>query len=159
MNGFRKMQERLLQEGWLVAWNMPCCQSCAWSCLPDELPDGTSVDLDKALFNHSQDCEIQGNYEDCVHCDGTGVVGDKGRECEHCHGDGSILSEDTNVIDPDCSVSGFVCNTPETQDSSMFCFGNAKTLKAILPIIEECGCSVYWDGSQEHRIEISWSLK
>lgn len=76
MNGFRKLQERLKEEGWYVGWNHYCCQSCAWMDVPDyfdpqydkdgylirEDKDGNpieykDVDLAKVLFNHSQDCQ------------------------------------------------------------------------------------------------------
>ena len=36
------MQQRLREEGWYVAWNLPCCQSCAWGELPYEFEDGTA---------------------------------------------------------------------------------------------------------------------
>ena len=70
MNGFRKLQERLTQEGWFVGWNLPCCQSCAWCEVPDD------ANLDKVLFNHSQDCEFD-MYEPEY-------------ECDCCYGDGSV---------------------------------------------------------------------
>ena len=82
MNGFRKLQERLKEEGWYVGWNHYCCQSCAWMDVPDyfdpqydkdgylirEDKDGNKieykeVDLAKVLFNHSQDCEYDVHEE------------------------------------------------------------------------------------------------
>lgn len=116
MNGFRKLQERLTQEGWFVGWRLPCCQSCAWAELPDD------IDFDKVLFNHEQDCmdENEENYENVAFLQ------------------------------------------PEEQSSSYFCFsGNKKgvaNLKAILPTIEECGCSIRWDGTGKTRPKISWEL-
>jgi len=56
---FESLKTRLREEGWFVEWNMPCCQSCAWAELPYEFDDGTEIDFDKVLFNHSQDCEIE----------------------------------------------------------------------------------------------------
>ena len=155
MNGFRKLQERLSEEGWFVGWNLPCCQSCAWMEVPDD------ANLDKVLFNHSQDCEhyIDGG-EECPDCWGEGYD-DEGEECLACFGTGEV-AEGFDTSEYDTSVSGFICETPEQQSSSYFCFsGDAKgvaNLKAIIPIIEECGCSIQWDGSGKSRPEISWEL-
>ena len=177
MNAFRVMQKRLKEEGWYVGWNEPCCQSCAWSCLPDyfdaqydkdgylirEDDNGNRieyVDLDysKVLFNHSQDCEVYAD-EDCEVCEGEGYDEDD-EDCTACNGTGMMFSEDMNIEDFDTSVEGFVCNTPEQQDESLFCFDGTKkgveNLKAILPIIEECGVSIGWDETGESRISLSW---
>ena len=62
-NGFRRLQQRLREEGWYVGWNLPCCSSCAWAELPYEFEDGTDIDLSKVLFNHSQDCEVEPNHQ------------------------------------------------------------------------------------------------
>lgn len=178
MNGFRKLQERLKELGWYLGWNEPCCQSCAWGSLPDYLdaeyddnghlirthPETgqemswaeidkvyREIDLDKVLFNHSQDCEVDYDFEDCEQCQGGG--------CEACEFEGAIkvLSEEGEF---DRSVGGFICHTPEQQSSSMFCFsGDSKgvqNLKEILPIIEECGCDWNWDKTGKSRITISW---
>lgn len=154
MNGFRKLQQRLNQEGWFVEWNMPCCQSCAWAEVPDD------ADLDKVLFNHSQDCECDLDADiHCKECDGDGFIDEETmQDCPECKGSGKNLA---NIpIDADTSVDGFICNTPENQDGSMFCFSGDKkgveNLKAILPIIEECGCDYSWNESGEERIFISW---
>lgn len=126
MNGFRKLQERLTQEGWFVGWGLPCCQSCAWAELPDD------IDFEKVLFNHEQDCEIE------------------------------IEEGDEDFFDRLEEDYGTGILQPEEQSSSYFCFsGNKKgvaNLKAILPIIEECGCSIRWDGTGKTRPEISWEL-
>ena len=160
MNGFRKLQQRLREEGWYVGWNLPCCQSCAWAELPYEFEDGTEVDFAKVLFNHSQDCEVYVEGDECEACEGEGYDEDD-NECPICFGRGEV-DEDFNPGNFDTSVSGFVCNSPEQQDESVFCFDGTKTgvknLKAILPIIEECGCSVHWDGTGNTRISISWEL-
>ena len=188
MNGFRKMQERLREEGWYVGWNLPCCQSCAWSALPDyfdakydddgylirEDADGNrieyeDIDYSKVLFNHSQDCEVYLEGEECSYCDGEGEIEipdfnededlDEWITCEECGGAGEI-QEGFDPSEYDTSVSGFVCNSPEQQTSSLFCFDGRKEgvekLKAIIPIIEECGVSVGWDESGESRIDLSW---
>jgi len=201
MNGFRKLQERLREEGWYVGWNEPCCQSCAWGGLPSYLgavydDDGylahpetgkklsyseyeevypDEVDLDKVLFNHSQDCEVD-MYEDemeCETCDGEGYVYDEDLnenvgeddddECPDCGGHGynpALLETMYDDDEFDRSVDGFLCLTPESQTSSLFCFSGDKTgvenLKSILPIIEECGCKYHWNESGDSRIEISW---
>lgn len=145
MNGFRKLQERLRTEGWYVGWNHYCCQSCAWEDVPYEHEEGPfagkDVNLDKVLFNHSQDCEVY--FEE------------------------NYFNEDTQEyeypeeVTKDYLVDGsFVCYTPEQQNSSLFCFSGqeqgVKNLTEILPIIEECGCTYNWCGTGKSRIEISW---
>ena len=155
MNGFRKLQERLTEEGWFVGWNLPCCQSCAWGELPYE------ADLDKVLFNHSQDCEVYIEGEECPDCCGVGYDYDD-EECMTCFGRGEV-QEGLDLSDYDTSVDGFICQSPEQQDESVFCFSGDKkgvaNLKEILPIIEECGCKIQWDGTGETRPAISWELK
>ena len=159
---FRKLQERLREEGWYVGWNEPCCQSCAWSCIPFEHEigpyKGKEVDLDKVLFNHSQDCEVYLEGEECPECYGEGCD-EEGEDCLTCYGKGEV-EEGFDPSEYDTSVDGFICMTPEQQTSSMFCFAGDKkgveNLKAILPIIEECGCDYNWSGTGDHRIEISW---
>ena len=154
MNGFRKLQERLTEEGWFVGWNLPCCQSCAWGEVPYE------SDLDKVLFNHSQDCEVYIEGEECPDCDGEGYD-EELEDCMTCFGRGEI-EEDFDPSIYDTSVSGFICETPEQATSSYFCFSGDKkgiaNLKEILPIIEECGCEIQWDGTGKTRPYISWSL-
>lgn len=155
MNGFRKLQERLTAEGWFVGWNLPCCQSCAWGDLPwkhEEGPHkGEEIDLSKVLFNHSQDCEVDYDYEECPECQEEG--------CEACDyvGGIKILGDQGDFDD---SVYGFICYTPEQSSGSMFCFDGdkqgVKNLKEILPIIEECGCEWSWDKTGKSRIHISW---
>ena len=158
MNGFRKLQERLREEGWYVGWNLPCCQSCAWAELPDEFEDGTEIDFSKVLFNHSQDCEVYVEGDECETCEGEGLD-ENDNDCPICFGKGEVV-EGFDPSDYDNSVHGFICNSPEQQDYSTFCFDGekkgVKNLKAILPIIEECGCSWYWDKTGKQRIEISW---
>ena len=152
---FSKLQERLTEEGWFVGWNLPCCQSCAWAEVEHD-------DLSKVLFNHSQDCEvyIEGEGEECPDCCGEGVD-EEGEDCLTCYSMGEV-QEDFDPSEYDTSVDGFICMTPEQQTSSMFCFSGdkegVKNLKAILPIIEECGCSWHWDQTGKTRIEISWEL-
>jgi len=166
---FFKMKEALQAEGWFVGWNLPCCQTCAWGELPYEHEEGPfkgqKLNFEKVLFNHSQDCEVYGSEEECPVCDGEGVVeGDSGEldeDCMECRGTGyEDFGSDTG--DYDTSVHGFVCNFPQQQESSLFCFDGSpegvENLKAILPIIEECGCKVSWDGSGDSRIDISWKI-
>jgi len=157
-NGFTKLQTRLRKEGWFVEWNMPCCQSCAWG-------EVEHTDMTKVLFNHSQDCEVPDtSEEDCEYCDGTGFDDEDDVHCAHCEGEGFVspLFNDFEDLDyePDISVSGFVCMPPEIAGSSMFCFDGTDegvaNLKAIIPIIEECGCKIYWNGSGKTRPDISW---
>lgn len=164
MNGFRKLQERLKEEGWYVGWNHYCCQTCAWDDVPYEHEDGPfkgeQVDLDKVLFNHSQDCEFdycQEEYE-CPDCNGEGYLEDD--ICEACGERGYVVPpEDMDGLLTE-EYSSFICYPPEMQDESLFCFSGdkdgVKNLKDILPIIEECGCKYYWDGTGKTRISISW---
>jgi len=164
MNGFRKLQQRLREEGWYVGWNLPCCQSCAWADLPYEFEDGTEVDFAKVLFNHSQDCEVDLDVDDCPACDGEGCHESEDGEwfdCERCDGEGYLIeSYDGDHADLDETVSGFTCLTPEAQHYSTFCFDGSKegvkNLKEILPIIEECGCEWTWNQKGDQRIDISW---
>ena len=170
MNGFRKMATRLREEGWYVGWNEPCCQSCAWGGLPMYLDEGMEIEVDysKVLFNHSQDCEVYLEGEECPECFGEGMIevdsddddDDDWMDCEWCGGAGEI-EEGFDPSEYDTSVSGFVCQSPEQQNSSYFCFDGSKegveNFKAIMPIIEECGVSIdSFDESGKTRIELSW---
>ena len=158
---FFKMQDALRAEGWFVEWNLPCCQSCAWSEVEHD-------DMSKVLFNHSQDCEINAEEEeDCSECDGTGMIElqDNGEayteDCDCCSGEGIITNDfDAYDYEPDVSVSGFVCMPSEVATESLFCFDGTeegvKNLKAVLPLIEQSGCKVFWDETGGSRIEISW---
>lgn len=131
---FSRLQSRLREEGWYVGWNLPCCQTCAWAELPYEFEDGAEIDFTKVLFNHSQDCEIEPEPPE-------------------------FLSEDEE--DEWWENVEYTYNTPEQQGHSLFCFDGGRegvsNLKKILPIIEECGCSWYWDKTGKSRIEITWS--
>lgn len=148
---FKKLQENLQAEGWTVEWNLPCCQTCAWAEIEAD-------DLSKVLFNHSQDCEVYIEGEECVVCEGEGVDEDF-EDCPTCFGQGEI-SEDFDISQYDTSVSGFICESPEQAGGSLFCFdGTAEgveNLKAVLPIIKESGCSYEWDETGSSRIYISW---
>ena len=168
MNGFRKMATRLREEGWYVGWNEPCCQSCAWGGLPMYLDEGMEIEVDysKVLFNHSQDCEVYLEGEECPECFGEGMIevdsddDDDWMDCMECGGMGEI-EEGFDASEYDTSVSGFVCQSPEQQNSSYFCFDGSKegveNFKAIMPIIEECGVSIdSFDESGKTRIELSW---
>ena len=62
-NKLEKLFERLRQDGWYCGWGLACCQSCAWDDVPFEHEvgpfKGESIDFDKCLFNHEQDCEMR----------------------------------------------------------------------------------------------------
>ena len=174
MNGFRKMQERLREEGWYVGWNEPCCQSCAWGSLPDYLDEEKTIDVDysKVLFNHSQDCEVYIDGEECPECLGECEIenpdfdeddedSEEYIDCPECGGMGEI-EEGLDLSQYDTSVSGFVCNSSDQQTHSYFCFDGSKegveNFKAIMPIIEECGVSIdNFNESGKSRIELSWN--
>jgi len=163
---FVRMQEALRAEGWYVEWNRPCCQSCAWGEVPFD------VDLSKVLFNHSQDCEIDSEGEDCSSCGGDGMIdnpdydpddGDAEQciDCDYCGGEGILYgSFDDLDYEPDVSVSGFACMPPEVAGGSTFCFdGSAEgvaNFKAVIPLIEASGCKINWNGSGDTRPYISW---
>ena len=152
---FARMQEALRAEGWFVEWNLPCCQSCAWGEVEHD-------DLSKVLFNHSQDCEVYDeNEEDCEYCDGTGFDDEEDVHCGHCEGEGFVSGDFEDLdYEPDTSVGGFVCMPPTECDGSMFCFDGTDegvaNFKAIIPLIEESGCKVNWNGSGDTRPDISW---
>ena len=151
---FEVLQKRLSEEGWFVGWNLPCCQSCAWAEVEHD-------DLSKVRFNHSQDCEVYTEGEECSMWDGEGWNEDAEDDCEFCDGRGETY-DNLDESGYDTSVPGFICNTPEQQSSSYFCFDGTKegveNLKAILPIIKECGCDYHWNETGKSRIEISWNL-
>ena len=155
---FAKMRDALNKEGWFVGWNLPCCQTCAWSELSwlEDPPE----DMSKVLFNHSQDCEVQGSEEECGECDGEGFDVDNDEDCQYCRGTGFADFAEVDNEDYDTSVGGFVCNYPEQQDGSTFCFDGSpegvENLNAVLPLIEAAGCKVNWNGSGESRPYISW---
>ena len=152
---FARMQEALRAEGWFVEWNLPCCQSCAWG-------EVDHTDMTKVLFNHSQDCEVTDTSDkDCEYCDGTGFDDEEDVHCGHCEGEGFVSCDfDDLDYEPDTSVGGFVCMPPTECDGSMFCFDGTDegvaNFKAIIPLIEESGCKVNWNGSGNTRPDISW---
>ena len=142
---FDILQKNLRAEGWFVEWNMPCCQSCAWSMVSHE-------DMSRVLFNHTQDCE---NEEDWV----------PEVECTECWG--HVNHDEYEEDCPECGGWGYVDNcedipimTPEEAGRSLFCFNGdkegTKNLVDILPLIEESGCNWSWDKCGGTRIEISW---
>ncbi len=140
MNGFRKMQQQLQEAGWYVAWALPCCQSCAWESIPLEHEDGPfkgqDIDLDRVLFNHEQDCQLECEYDE--------------------EADKYILPEGMTEDD----YSTFPHTTPEEQSSSLFSFSateqGVKNLISVLPIIKEAGCTVRWNKNPNSRIQIIW---
>jgi hypothetical protein len=195
MNGFRRLQERLKEEGWYLGWNHYCCQTCAWMDVPDyfdaqydkdgylirEDKDGNEieykeVDLNKVLFNHSQDCQYEldeefmdffdddderseeffEEYEEARYAEEDGNEGAVLAICKK-YGVESVLENQPEGL---LREGSFVCYPPELQDESLFCFAGdkpgIKNLKEILPIIEECGCNWHWNQKGDSRISISW---
>ena len=170
---FARMQEALRAEGWFVEWNMPCCQSCAWAALPlnHEVGPfkGDQIDLEKVLFNHSQDCEIDENEEECSSCDGTGFIeleddGERYTEdCDYCAGEGVLRGSYDNLdFEPDVRVGGFACYPPTQQSESTFCFDGGKkgvaNFNLVHNLIEESGCKILWNGRGDSRPTISWEI-
>ena len=141
MNKLEVLFDRLREEGWYCGWAELCCQSCAWACLPYEHEvgkfKGESVDFSKCLFNHEQDC--------CVDEDDF-----EGSEDE--------FEDMLESYDGDGTMPTF---SPDQISESAFCFDGSKegvkNLKEIIPIIEECGCEIRWNGEGGIRPSISWS--
>ena len=167
-NKLEKLFERLRQEGWYCGWGLMCCQSCAWAEVPYEHEvgpfKGETVDFDKCLFNHEQDCQIDvfdldEDAEECEVC-----YGDE-EDCPHCHGTGWIVDE--SVFEELDMKNREFCIFPhytyDEQTDSTFCYSGdkqgVKNLKEILPIIEEMGCTYHWNGKGNSRIDIDWSDK
>ena len=150
MNGFQKMKVALEHQGWYVGWAEGYFQDEAWCNTPYEFPDdhphaGKEVDIKKCLFNIIQDVELEDEY--ILELDRkleAGKIDEETYEdlCDEYY-------EDENYEEQ--------YMTPEQADGSCFCFGRVKTLKEIIPIIEECGCTVDWNGSIKTRPYISWS--
>ena len=149
MNGFYRMKETLEKEGWYVGWAIGFFQDEAWCNTPDYFPEdhphaGKEVDLDKCLFNIIQDVEREDDF--ITELDSKlerGEITDEEHEdqCESFYDD----EYEEQVWSPD------------EIDESCFCFGNAKNLKEVIPLIEEAGCEVRWNGSIKQRPTISWS--
>jgi hypothetical protein len=182
-NKLEKLFERLRQDGWYCGWGLACCQSCAWMDVPDyfdaqydkdgylirEDKDGNpieykDVDLNKCLFNHEQDCQIDlyEEGEECDSCCGDGWNNETEDDCEICNGMGYVLSEEMQKeLDIEnrkyCAYPHY---TYDEQKESTFCYSGdkngVKNLKAILPIIEEMGCTYHWNGKGDSRISITW---
>lgn len=139
---FYKMKERLEQEGWHVGWAQGYMQSDGWWDCPDD------ADLDKCLFNIIQDVENYDYIEE----------GEEALRKEFgISEDDEETEEFLDALDELYEDAGDEHLTPEQVDGSHFCFANTKTLKEIIPIIEECGCEVDWDGKKGTRPYISWS--
>lgn len=150
MNGYQKMKVALEHQGWYVGWALGYFQNDAWWNVPTVFPSdhphaGKEVDLDKCLFNIIQDVELEDEY-----ILGLDLKLDDGEIDDEEHEDLSAEHyEDEDYVEP--------YETPEEASSSAFCFGNVKALKEIIPLIEECGCTVDWNGSITRRPYISWS--
>ena len=194
-NKLEVLFDRLREEGWYCGWAHYCCQTCAWMDVPDyfdpqydkdgylirEDKDGNpieykDVDLNKVLFNHSQDCQYdiheefmqsglleEGEddfFEELEAAQWAEEDGEEGvvLEVAKAWGVESVLENQPEGL---INQGSFVCYTPDMQTESCFCFSGdkqgVKNLKAILPIIEEMGCSYSWNGKGDTRISIDWS--
>jgi len=151
MNGFGRMKESLEKEGWYVGWAIGYFQDEAWCNTPYEFPEdhphaGEEVDMDKCLFNIIQDVEKEDDF----------VV-----ELESKRDRDLITEEEYEVqLDEFYEREDYEEQvlSPEEVSDSAFCFGNAKNLKEVLPLIEDAGCEVQWNGSIKQRPTISWSI-
>lgn len=152
MNGFQKMKVALEHQGWYVGWAIGFFQDEAWCNIPHYFPSdhphaGKIVDPDKCLFNIIQDVILEEEY--IIKLD---MQLDAGEITDEEHEDlyeAFYESVNDDYVEP--------YESPEEADDSAFCFGNVETLKEIIPIIEECGCTVNWNGSIKTRPYISWS--
>jgi hypothetical protein len=144
MHPFEKMKVALTERGWHVGWAQGYMQSDGWFECPDD------ADLDKCLFNIIQDVECYDFIED----------GEAGlREQFGIGEDDEETEEFLDALDELYEAAEQEYLTPDQVDGSCFCFANKKTLKEIIPIIEECGCTVDWNGKLDTRPFISWSNK
>ena len=142
-NKLEKLFDRLRQEGWYCGWAHICCSSCAWMDVPDYHESGPfkeeSVNFDKCLFNHEQDCCIEEDEFDSEEEEEAYY-----EMLDNYDGEGTMPTYTQNEIFDSC-----------------FCFSGdkagVKNLKAILPIIEEMGCTYNWNGKGDTRISIDWS--
>jgi hypothetical protein len=147
-NGFYKLKLALEQKGWYVGWAIGFFQDEAWCNVPYEFPKdhphaGKKVDLDKCLFNIIQDVEKEDDFIlELDHKLKIGVI----TEEEH--------EEQSEAFYDEYHEEQYFL--PEEVNDSCFCFGKVKTLKEILPIIEECDCWYAWNGSIKERITIGW---
>jgi hypothetical protein len=149
-NGFYNMKEALEKEGWYVGWAEGYFQDEAWCNVPDVFPDGhphagKKVDLDKCLFNIIQDVEKEDDF--IVELDRKLEVGEINWEQHE-----ELLEA---FYDDDYEEQVW---SPKEIDNSCFCFGNVKTLKEVIKLIEDAGCDVQWNGSIKQRPTISWSI-
>jgi len=129
-NKLERLFDRLRQDGWYCGWNHACCSSCAWMDVPDYFD--AKYDKEGYLIREDKD----GNPIEYKEVDLSKVLFNHEQDCE---------------IDPlDC----------DEQKESCFCFDGRKegvaNLKAILPIIEEMGCTYNWNGKGDMRISIDW---
>lgn len=84
------MQE-LREQGWFCEMNLPCCDMCAWSFLPDD------VDKNKVFFNTEKELEFFGDT--CSVCQGDGYILDENScvDCDACAGNGCEVT----ILKPD----------------------------------------------------------
>ena len=137
---FEKMKAALTERGWHVGWAQGYMQSDGWWDCPDE------ADLDKCLFNIIQDVENHDYIEM-----GIDEIRERLGIDEDDETDEFLDAIDELYLDAEEHVL-----QPHQVDGSCFCFSNVKTLKEIIPVIEECGCTVDWSGKKSERPFISW---
>lgn len=163
-----QMIEKLEAEGWFVKYNYWCCQSCGFAAASSDAPN-----QDKILFCHEQDV---GDYQECPECSGSGEedrvcdgcdgVGEIEEydeehdeeyfeECYECHGDGRIV-ETCYYCGGEGSDPNIVAD-PKYIEGCHWAFAEADELKTVIPLIESCGISVDWDGTQMKRPYLKWS--
>lgn len=148
-NPIVKAMDQLREEGWFCELTMPCCQSCAWSSIPYEHEygpfKGEKVDLDKVLFNHEQDMELDFS-EECTWCFGEGGeyrTGDEEEEwfdCEECFGSGYIDNESRYL-------------TEDELTDTYFCHAGGPNMARAKEVMEENGVRVDWEvGNDDVRM-------
>lgn len=176
VNGFERMKAALQDQGWYVGWCEGWSQSDAWDAVPYDHEvgpfKGQRIDTDKCLFNHEQDAQIY--WEDDVaveleeQSNGDPAVRDA-MEVTFFEQLGETDRDNWHTIFSNWDMKeiyfkylfnrewySFPWYGPTEISQSYFCFGSAQALKEVIPLIEECGCKVTWNGRSDTRPLISW---
>lgn len=160
------MKQALESEGWVVEYNYWCCQSCGWTAIQDRCSRNEAIDPNKVLFCHEQDVCVEKDIEcpncygdaeievDCHSCES--VYGDVDEDCHECGGTGFY----TNLCD-ECDGTGRIYEDepvdPAEIEGTHFAMGDAEEFQKVLPLIENSGCTVEWNGTQEQRPYINFN--
>lgn len=138
---FYLLKENLEKEGWYVAWASGYFQSDGWLDVPYE------QNLDKVLFNIIQDVE---NYDYIEEQE------QKLREKFNISENEEESEAFYDALDAIYDENQEIILKPEQVEGSHFCFSNVKTLKSIIPVIEQSNCFIDWNGKKNTRPYIYW---